>query len=78
MGTRKTYSAEFRRQAIQLATQPDHTVDEVACDLGVGRSNLSHWIRMAREHGEQAFPSQGKARLTPEQEVECPPKIGRI
>ncbi|RJF69871.1 transposase [Deinococcus cavernae] len=35
MGTRKTYRAEFKRQAIQLATQPDHTVDEIARDLGM-------------------------------------------
>lgn len=68
MGTRKTYSAEFKCQATGLATQPDHTVDEIARDLGIGRSTLSNWIRMAREHGELAFPGKGKARLTPEQE----------
>lgn len=68
MGTRKTYSAEFKRQAIQLAMQPDHTLDEIARDLGMGRSTLSHWIRMAREHGELAFPGKGRGRLTPEQE----------
>ena len=68
MGTRKTYSAEFKRQAVQLATQLDHTVDEIARDLGIGRSTLSNWIRMAKEHGELAFPGKGKARLTPEQE----------
>ena len=68
MGTRKTYSAEFKRQAVQLATQPDHTVDEIARDLGIGPSTLGNWIRMAGEHGELAFPSEGKARPTPEQE----------
>ncbi len=64
----QTYSADFKRQATGLATQPDHSVDEIARDLGIGRSTLSNWIRMARDHGELAFPGKGKARLTPEQE----------
>lgn len=68
MGTRRTYSAEFKQQAVELTRQPGNTVEGIARDLGVGRSTLQHWLRAAREHGQLAFPGQGKARLTPEQE----------
>lgn len=67
MGTRKTQSAEYKRQAIQLALQLDHSVDEIASDLGIGRSTLGKWIRMVREHIKLAFPGKGKTRLMPEQ-----------
>lgn len=68
MGTRQTYSAEFKQQAVELTRQPGNTVQGIARDLGVGRSTLTTWIRAAREHGQFAVPGQGNARLTPEQE----------
>ena len=68
MGTRRTYTAEFKQKAVELARQDDQTVEGVARDLGIGRSTLQNWMRAAKEHGELAFPGKGKARLTPEQE----------
>jgi len=36
MGTRKTYTAEFKQQAVELARQDGHTVEGIARDLGIG------------------------------------------
>jgi len=68
MGTRRTYTAEFKQKAVELAQQNGNTVEGIARDLGTLRSTLQNWIRAAKEHGELAFPGKGKARLTPEQE----------
>lgn len=68
MGQRKTYSAEFKQQAVQLARQEGNTVEGIAKDLGMGRSTLQKWLSAADQHGPLAFPGRGKARLTSEQE----------
>ena len=41
------YPAEFKRRAIELATQPDARVAEVARDLGIAESGLRRWIAQA-------------------------------
>jgi transposase-like protein len=41
------YPAEFKRRAIELATQPDAKVAEVARDLGIAESGLRRWIAQA-------------------------------
>jgi transposase-like protein len=38
------YPAEFKRRAIELATQPDASIAEVARDLGIAESGLRRWI----------------------------------
>jgi len=46
---RKTYSEEFRRQAVDLyESTPGATLRGIADDLGIVRGTLSLWVR---EHG---------------------------
>ena len=35
MGTRRSYSAEFKREAVELAMQPGQKITQVAEDLGI-------------------------------------------
>ncbi len=70
---RKTYSAEFRRDAVELyRTTPAATVAGIAADLGIMDSTLSGWIKAA------GVPIRGQSRPaatapppdeSPEQEV---------
>ena len=41
MAERKTYTAEFKLEAVRLTQLPDKTIAEVADDLGIGRSTLT-------------------------------------
>jgi len=46
---RKSYSEEFRRQAVDLyESTPGATLRSIAADLGIVRGTLSQWVR---EHG---------------------------
>jgi transposase len=46
---RKSYSDEFRRQAVDLyESTPGATLRGIAADLGIVRGTLSQWVR---EHG---------------------------
>jgi transposase len=68
MNKRKTYTAEFKREAVKLAEQPGSSVLKIAKDLGVSSHSLYAWQRAAKVQGSLAFPGQGKMALTPEQE----------
>jgi transposase len=67
MGERKVYTAEFKLEAIRLAQQPERTTAQVANELGIERSTLTHWIREYREKGGAAFPGHGRPALTPQE-----------
>lgn len=51
MTTRKTYTAEFKRQAIELADREDIGPSRVARDLGISLSALSRWRKQAAKQG---------------------------
>jgi len=57
---RRTYTREFKLQAVRLMTDQSLSVAEVARRLGVGENCLRHWRAAAREQGEAAFPGQGQ------------------
>jgi transposase len=68
MHKRKTYTAEFKREAVRLAEQPGSSVLKVAKDLGVLSHSLYAWQKAAKAQGTLAFPGHGKVALTPAQE----------
>lgn len=54
---RKTYSAEFRRDAVELyRVTPTATVAGIAADLGIMDTTLSSWIKAA------GVPIRGQSR----------------
>ena len=67
MTTRKTYTAEFKREAVRLSQQTDVSVTKIAEELGVSDHTLYKWRKQAEELGDLAFPGNGRAALTAEQ-----------
>ena len=64
--TRRTYTDEFKREAVRLLETSGKSARQLERELGIGQTCLSRWKRELGENDEQAFP--GKGRLTPEQE----------
>ena len=64
--TRRTYTDEFKREAVQLLESSGKTARQLERELGIGKTCLSRWKRELTEKGEQAFPGQG--HVLPEQE----------
>lgn len=56
---RKTYTREFKLQAVRMLTDQGLSVAEVARRLGVTEGCLRTWRTAAAEHGEAAFPGHG-------------------
>ncbi len=59
---RRNYSAQFKREAVELASAPDQTVNGVAANLGINPNMIHRWRREMDEHGRHAFVGQGVAR----------------
>lgn len=64
--TRRTYTREFKIEAVRLFTQGDHRLSQVARDLDVDRKLLRRWADQLEQEQEQAFP--GKGHVKPQDE----------
>ena len=62
MSRRKRYSTELKREAVRRCNEPGVTAVLVAEELGISTRQLRRWRDVAQEHGQDAFPGQGKAR----------------
>jgi transposase len=62
----KTYTREFKLEAVQLVKRSGKPMSHIARNLGVSDSALYHWCKQLSEQGEQAFPGSG--HQTAEQE----------
>ncbi len=61
---RRSYTPEFKHEAVRLITDEGQRVAEVARSLGINATMLGRWKREAVE--EDAFP--GKGRMKPMEE----------
>ena len=68
MITGKVSTAEFRRQAIDLAAREDVGPIGAARDLGISTSVLYRWRLQAQKAGQAAFPGQGRTTLPPQEQ----------
>ena len=66
MTKRKTYSKEFKLDAIALVVEQGYTQAEAARNLGINANMLGRWIKEAENDDGHAFRGNGK--LTPEQD----------
>lgn len=45
--TKPPYPPEFRREAVQLTRTSEHSIAQVARDLGISNQTLRNWIKQA-------------------------------
>ena len=58
--SRRTYTPEFKAEAVQLITEQGYSIAEAARSLGVHQTVLRSWKQALQTKGDQAFPGQGK------------------
>lgn len=58
MTLRKEYTAEFKREAVQLVEQRGNLA-AVARELGIHSSMIYRWRHQLQDNGLQAFPGKG-------------------
>jgi transposase len=60
MTKRQRYSAEFKRQAVELLENRDRSGTEVARELGVRQNQLYKWREELKRKGDSAFKGPGR------------------
>ena len=63
---RKTYSAEFKLEAVRLLETSGKSAAQIERELDIGDGCLRRWKKELKDSGSQAFPGHG--RVGPEQE----------
>lgn len=64
MARRRVYTKEFKQEAVRLAKENGYT--KTGRDLGINRSLIHKWRNQLEQHGQAAFPGQGKAHYDDE------------
>ncbi len=54
----RTFTREFKVEAVQLVQSSQKSQAQIARDLGIADSTLHHWCKQFSEQGEQAFAFQ--------------------
>ena len=66
MGTRKQFTPEFKREAVQSLESGSRPASDLARELGLRRNQLYKWQREFQARGTGPFPGSGprKERIT--------------
>ena len=63
---RRTFTPEFKRDAVALVTREGKTLSEVARNLGIARSLLQRWIDQHRDQDREGQPRKARGAETEE------------
>ena len=56
---RRTYTPEFKAEAVKLVTEQGYSVAEAARSLGIHDTLLRSWQQALEAQGDQVFPGNG-------------------
>lgn len=59
---RRSFSREFKLEAVKLVRERGVSVSQAAKDLGISPSVVGRWVREASEDPKQAFPGRGQMK----------------
>ena len=57
--TQKTYTPEFKREAVRLAESSGKPITHIAHELGISDTSIQKFRKDLAEHGQEAFPGSG-------------------
>lgn len=57
---RKTFTKEFKQEAVRLLEEGKTSPAEIARELGINRNQLYKWQEQIETKGETAFPGKGR------------------
>jgi len=55
----KTYTKEFKQEAVRLVQTSGKPIAQVARELGISDTSIHQWRKELAENGQEAFPGKG-------------------
>jgi transposase len=65
---RRTYTKEFKLEAVHLAESRNEKIRDIAKNLGISPNILNRWIREFHSDTQYSFPGHGKMK-EPDEEL---------
>jgi transposase len=75
---RKSYSREFKLEAVRLITDKKYSIAEAARNLGVEYSVLRRWKQQLADDPLNAFPGKGQTNPADQQMRELQRELDRV
>ncbi len=77
--TRRSFTAEFKADAVALVLDEGRTIADVGRSLGIGESNLGNWVRQVRiDRGErEGLTTSERAELAELRKENAPLRMER-
>lgn len=69
MQKRKTFTKEFKLEAVRLLEKGNKPAADLARELGVRRNQLYKWQEQLSVKGETAFPGKGRRTANKDNEI---------
>lgn len=65
----KTYTKEFKQEAVKLMEASDKPAAQLAMELGIRRNQLYKWKEQLADKGTQAFSGRGRPKKENQSEL---------
>ena len=74
----KTYTKEFKEEAVRLAQSSGKPIAHVARELGISDTSIHQWRKELSEHGKEAFPGNGHQTALEEENRRLKRELERV
>lgn len=78
MGQRKTFTPEFKREAVQLLESGSRPASQIARELGIKRNQLYKWQAELKARGATAFPGSGMRKKRSDEVNRLKQELARV
>jgi transposase len=78
VSTRRSFSREFKEEAVRMITESGHSLVQVGRDLDIRPDMLRRWRRQLQEDPEQAFPGVGQRKSRDEEMWQLRRQLDRV
>ncbi len=76
--TRRSFTREFKEEAVGMVTEGGHSLAQVARDLDIRPDMLRRWRRQFERDPEQAFPGVGQRKVRDEETWQLRRTLDRV
>ena len=75
---RKSYSREFKMEAVGLITEKGYSIAEASRNLGIDYSTLRRWKKQLADSPQSAFPGKGRLKAADQELRQLQRKFERV
>lgn len=75
---RKSYSKQFKIDAVKLVTEQGYNISEAARNLGINHGVLRRWKKELESDNSKAFPGNGKVTSEKEELIRLRKEVKKL